>query len=69
MALLDSLHEAAPDPPRSRVHELGRLPFIELAAIYLSLLSDENRTGKTGIKGWSRDRLITAIRNLELSYE
>jgi hypothetical protein len=55
-------------PPLSRVHELARMSRIDLMGLYLSMLDGRSQQGgsaATAAAGWDRDRLITAIRNLE----
>ena len=53
---------------RSRVHELGRMPMLDLIALYLDL-SDADLRGQAirygFIPGRDRDQVITAIRGLE----
>jgi hypothetical protein len=50
---------------RSRVHELGRMSRTQLIVIYQGLCDPANGRALNAVAGWSRDQLITAIRNRE----
>ena len=52
--------------PASRVHQLAKLDRLGLLALYLRK-QDGNRAGDLAdaAAAWDRDRLITAIRDLE----
>ena len=56
-----------PDEPgrRSRVHELGRMSRTQLIVIYQGLCDSTEGKAPRAVAGWSRDQLITAIRNRE----
>ena len=71
-----SLDPRGPIPPtwqRGRVHELARMKLIDLIALYQSMLPDatgeHDQVARTAPGGWTKDQVITAIRNLEAPYD
>jgi hypothetical protein len=56
-----------------RIHQLAKLKLIDLIALYQSMLptqpGEHDQTAQMAAGGWTRDQVITAIRNLEAPYE
>ena len=71
-----SLDPRGPIPPtwqRGRIHELARTRLIDLIALYQSMLPDgaaeHDQVARSAAGGWTKDQVITAIRNLEAPYD
>jgi hypothetical protein len=56
-----------------RIHQLAKMRLIDLIALYQSMLPDttgeHDQVAQTAAGGWTKDQVITAIRNLEAPYE
>ncbi len=56
-----------------RIHQLAKMKLMDLIALYLSMLpngaAERDQVARTAAGGWTRDQVITAIRNLEAPYE
>jgi hypothetical protein len=62
----------APDWQPGRIHQLAKMKLMDLIALYLSMLPDgaeHEQVARVAAGGWTRDQVITAIRNLEAPYE
>ena len=67
---------SAPAPltwPPGRIHQLAKMKLIDLIALYQSMLparpGEHDQVAQMAAGGWTRDQVITAIRNLEAPYE
>jgi hypothetical protein len=58
---------------RGRIHQLAKMKLIDLIALYQSMLPDgvgeHDQVARTAPGGWTKDQVITAIRNLEAPYD
>lgn len=64
MGLGAAIRTVTEDPPLSRVHELGRMPFLDLVALYHRLAdTGDGIAGHLQFK--DRDQVISAIRRIE----
>lgn len=56
-----------------RIHQLARMRLIDLIALYQSMLpgktGEHDHAARTAVGGWTKDQVITAIRDLEAPYE
>jgi len=56
-----------------RIHQLAKMKLINLIALYQSMLPNQagehDQVAQMAAGGWTRDQVITAIRNLEAPYE
>ena len=56
-----------------RIHQLAKMKLIDLIALYQSMLPNQagehDQVAQMAAGGWTRDQVITAIRNLEAPYE
>jgi hypothetical protein len=56
-----------------RIHQLAKMRLIDLIALYQSMLQSQtgehDRVALATAGGWTKDQVITAIRNLEAPYE
>lgn len=56
-----------------RIHQLAKMRLINLIALYQSMLQsktgEHDQVARATVGGWTRDQVITAIRNLEAPYE
>lgn len=56
-----------------RIHQLAKMKLIDLIALYQSMLPNETgeyeQIAQMAAGGWTKDQVITAIRNLEAPYE
>jgi hypothetical protein len=56
-----------------RIHQLAKMRLIDLIALYQSMLpsqaGEHDHAAQMAAGGWTRDQVITAIRNLEAPYE
>ena len=56
-----------------RIHQLAKMRLIALIALYQSMLPNETgdnaQVAQIAAGGWTKDQVITAIRNLEAPYE
>jgi hypothetical protein len=56
-----------------RIHQLAKMRLIDLIALYQSMLpgkgGEHDQAAQTAAGGWTKDQVITAIRNLEAPYE
>lgn len=56
-----------------RIHQLAKMKLIGLIAVYQSMLptqaGEHGQVAQMAAGGWTRDQVITAIRNLEAPYE
>ena len=55
-----------------RTHQLAKMKLMDLIALYLSMLPDgaeHDQAARVAAGGWTRNQVITAIRNLEAPYE
>lgn len=56
-----------------RIHQLAKMKLIDLIAVYQSMLptqaGEHGQVAQMAAGGWTRDQVITAIRNLEAPYE
>jgi hypothetical protein len=58
---------------QERIHQLAKMKLIDLIALYQSMLptqaGEHDHAAQMAAGGWTRDQVITAIRNLEAPYE
>jgi hypothetical protein len=67
--LQPSVRAALPWQP-GRIHQLAKMRLTDLIALYQSILPDgTDQVAQTAAGGWTKDQVITAIRNLEAPYE
>jgi hypothetical protein len=62
----------APTWQPGRIHQLAKMKLMDLIALYLSMLPDgaeHQQAARMAAGGWTRDQVITAIRDLEAPYE
>jgi hypothetical protein len=56
-----------------RIHQLAKMRLIDLIALYQSMLQsktgEHDQVARATAGGWTKDQVITAIRNLEAPYE
>jgi hypothetical protein len=56
-----------------RIHQLAKMKLIDLIALYQSMLPNEtgghDQVAQMAAGGWTKDEVITAIRNLEAPYQ
>jgi hypothetical protein len=58
---------------RGHIHQLAKMKLIDLIALYQSMLpngaGEFDQVAQMAAGGWTKDQVITAIRNLEAPYE
>ena len=77
VAGIDPQHPVSAPAPLTwqpgRIHQLAKMKLIDLIALYQSMLPNQagehDQVAQMAAGGWTRDQVITAIRNLEASYE
>ena len=77
VAGIDPQHPVSAPAPLTwqpgRIHQLAKMKLIDLIALYQSMLpnqaSEHDQVAQMAAGGWTRDQVITAIRNLETPYE
>ena len=82
LAGIDPQHPISAPAPLTwrpgRIHQLAKMKLIDLIALYQSMLhqsmlpnqaGEHDQLAQMAAGGWTRDQVVTAIRNLEAPYE